>query len=312
MFTDARQFLIRCISPTHAGVGQDIGSVDMPIQREVSTGIPKIEASSFKGSFRATFWDYERNKEDILASQYFGESNTDTDNGAGILGVTDLKLLFYPVKSDEGIYKLVTCPYLLNRFFEDEVLIKSLNMGKNKIPDFKIYSNTENLTEGKCFLFQKVGESYKRNTENSIITLDEYIFENISELNVDKEYFDLLSEILEGNFRKDIVIISDEDFIILEELNREIITRNKIDQNTGTVASGALFTEEYLPAESILYGLFLYSPLVKEIVGFSDILLKLGKKKIFQIGGNTNLGKGIVKMKILDKEQDSDVVGEEK
>ncbi len=38
-------------------------------------------------------------------------------------------------------------------------------------------------------------------------------------------------------------------------MSTEVITRTKIDNETGTVEDGALFTEEYLPTDSVLYSL---------------------------------------------------------
>ena len=291
MFTDARQVLVRCLSPMHAGVGQDIGSVDMPIQREISTGIPKVEASSFKGSLRATFWDYHTNKVEDSVNEIFGKAN-DEKAGTGMVGVTDLKLLFYPIKSDKGIYKLVTCPYLLNRFLDDEELIKTLNTENRNIPNLSI-PKIDNLLDGQCLIYKSKDKKYCKNQEKNVV-LDEYKFENIGKENMD-EHFGIISKILNDNLKKDIVIINNEDFMNLEELNREIVTRNKIDQETGTVSDTALFTEEYLPAESILYGLFLFTPLYGE-KDFNTIINTLERKNTFQIGGNTNLGKGIVKM----------------
>jgi len=55
MFKKALPFFIHLITPLHAGTGQELGSVDLPIQRERHTGFPKIEASGLKGSIREAF-----------------------------------------------------------------------------------------------------------------------------------------------------------------------------------------------------------------------------------------------------------------
>lgn len=284
MFKEAKQFLVRCISPMHAGIGQDLGSVDMPIQRERTTNIPKVESSTFKGSLRASMNDHKYI--DLL----FGKSSADNGLGAGSIGITDLKLLFYPIKSRDGFYKLVTCSYLLNRFFEDQDLVDKGTSKNNNIKNIKEGNGVELLYESSSYKFS--------NLDN--ISLDEYTFQkdrNINELKELKEFF---NKIIDEDIKKNIVILNDGDFFDLEELNREIITRNKINQDTGTVQTGVLFTEEYLPSESILYGIFLYSPFNEEI-NFEDELKYIQEKNsIFQIGGNSNFGKGIVKLKILN------------
>ena len=55
MFKKALPFFIHVITPLHAGTGQELGIVDLPIQRERHTGFPKIEASGLKGSIREVF-----------------------------------------------------------------------------------------------------------------------------------------------------------------------------------------------------------------------------------------------------------------
>ena len=86
-----------------------------------------------------------------------------------------------------------------------------------------------------------------------------------------------------------------------------MITRTKIDNETGTVAGGALFTEEYLPSESILYSLVMAHDeftankdkmTAEEVLDFLGVQLS-EKSSIVQIGGNATLGKGIVRTSIL-------------
>ncbi len=293
MFKNSRQFLIRCLSPMHAGTGQDIGSIDMPIQRESFTDIPKVEASTFRGALRSTFSTPD---EKDLANMMFGENND--ENGAGIIGFTDLKLLFYPIKSRDGVYKLVTCPFLLKRYFEDKNLVYGSVEAKIDYinSDFGIELEYQN---------DKLVKS-----PEAKISLDDYSFQmqSLTEDLTTINDIDIILKRINPENRKKIVILNDEDFMELEELNREIITRNKIDQDTGVVEDGALFTEEYLPAESILYGILLYSPFKQEKIVFLEEEVKnkeysvqknLKNKRYFQIGGNSNLGKGIVKMEIL-------------
>lgn len=290
MFTDGNIFLIRCLTPMHAGVGQDIGSIDMPIQREGNTNLPKVEASTFKGSLRAQI-DSDK------ADKIFGKENTNDTSGAGALGITDLKLLFYPIKTtDNDIYKLVTCPFLLNRFVEDVNILKSINVASVSV-DISENFIKEDIESGKCISSRKT---------DGAVDLDGYEFKVENK----KEEISLILNkiiLLENKQQnKEIVVISNEDFMELEELNREIVTRNKIDQNTGTVENGMLFVEEYLSAESIMYGLLLFSPFTT-YDGLEGIITEIfGQKtnekipsKYFQIGGNSNLGKGIVEMKII-------------
>ena len=50
---------LHALSPLHAGTGQGIGAIDLPIAREKATGIPYLPGSSLKGVLRdrAASWD---------------------------------------------------------------------------------------------------------------------------------------------------------------------------------------------------------------------------------------------------------------
>ena len=61
-----------------------------------------------------------------------------------------------------------------------------------------------------------------------------------------------------------LVVLSDDDFCDFVTLSTEVIARIKIDPKTGTVQKGALWYEEYLPSDSILYSLALTSPIFQE------------------------------------------------
>jgi len=90
----------------------------------------------------------------------------------------------------------------------------------------------------------------------------------------------------------------------------EVITRTKINNETGTVQDGALFTEEFLPQESILYSLVMASPIFqekgkkgifdgngdsdKEAQNVMDFFAN-GLSPVFQLGGNSTLGKGLLR-----------------
>lgn len=114
--------------------------------------------------------------------------------------------------------------------------------------------------------------------------------------------------------KKDLVILSDEVFADFVNLFTEVVTRTRINSETGTVANGALFTEEYLPTETVLYTLTFSSPIFNENKGifksdegkkdYEKVMDYFTKKlpKVIQIGGNSTLGKGIVRTKIYAKE----------
>lgn len=92
----------------HVGASEGLGMVDMPVQRESSTNIPKVESSTFKGELREACRKLFNEKDIPLL---FGK-----EGKSGKLAFTDFKLLFFPVKSSVNIYSLISCPYILERF----------------------------------------------------------------------------------------------------------------------------------------------------------------------------------------------------
>jgi len=82
------------------------------------------------------------------------------------------------------------------------------------------------------------------------------------------------------------VCLNDSVFSDMVMSYTEVQTHIKIDPDTGTVKEGALFTTEYLPAESLLYFNLFYD---EEIMDFHipDTL---------HLGGDITTGKGFVKV----------------
>jgi len=311
MFKKALPFFIHLITPLHAGTGQELGIVDLPIQRERHTGFPKIEASGLKGSIREVF---EESDERIKVGdkEIFVSDKTTMDltfgpeadvSHAGALGFTDARILLFPVKSMKGVFAYITCPEVLKRF-EKEMMIagKEIKINEQKIDINEI---TEN--------------SYPENNSEVLISgkviLEEYTFDDVKPSKELKQFADwLVQKTSIEEIPNKIVVLSNDDFKDFVHLSTEVITRIKIDNATGTVQTGALFTEEFLPAETVLYSLALASPIFKEKPEEKGIFnqpgkdeaelvlafFEAGRPEIIQIGGDATIGKGIVRIKVWE------------
>lgn len=298
MYRKANILFLYCQTPLHAGSGDSLGIVDLPIQRERHTSFPKIEASSLKGSLREHFERKNVESKKIIAA--FGSEDNNEDNSqAGCFGVTDARILLFPVKSAKGVFAWITCPKILSKF-KEELKLAGIEA------DFDI-PKENSISEKSSLLTSK----------NSVnIILEEFTFYIKPDKNVEKLGIFLQEKIFSLNdnsyfaekLTKDIAVLSDDDFRDFVNLSTEVITRTRIDNVTGTVEEGALFTEEYLPAESILYSLALTAPefaeeskkIFKEEEDLRNFVKEfLDKNNILQIGGNQSLGKGIVKVKFI-------------
>lgn len=318
MYKLARPLFFICETSLHAGSGNDLGIVDLPVQRERHTGFPKVEGSGIKGCIREVFEemvpaiaagkkDFKFTSNSISKDELTKAINLvfGPEKGgdhAGALGFTDARLLLFPVKSMKGVFAWVTCPRVLERFKRDMLLCGI---------DHKLEMPLENSTPRDSDLFVK---------DNKVV-LEEYTFE-INNKNEEccTNMADWLSKnvIPSGDTHKywrekmtrDMVVISDDDFRDFVSLSTEVVTRTKIDSSTGTVAKGQLFTEEYLPPETVLYSLALATPLFSNDKG----IFKTGKNgvktdkpeeeevlefltgnlpQVIQIGGNATIGKGL-------------------
>lgn len=315
----ANPFFLVVETPLHVGSGTELGIIDLPIQRERHTGFPKIEASGLKGCIRKAFEEdareipvdkekVDKNNREKIISLVFGPENG--DEHAGALAFTDARLLLFPVKSMKGIFAWIASPKILNTLRQDFTLA-----GVDGFPELP----GESTAPKDCQLFVR---------DNSII-LEEYTFDIHKENNDSDPCTNFAAWLAENvipkdaeydywrdKIRKDIVVLPDDDFRDFTTLSTEVITRTKIDNVTGTVQKGALFTEEYLPTETILYSLALTTPVFKknedEKLDFKATQEKSGEQlvmeyftngmpEVMQLGGNATIGKGIVRIKIWGK-----------
>ncbi|MCF7859660.1 MAG: type III-B CRISPR module RAMP protein Cmr4 [Candidatus Cloacimonetes bacterium] len=284
MFRIAKPFFLKVVTPLHAGSGQDLGIIDLPIQRERHTGFPKIEASGLKGSIREIFRENAGNEAEKLKelNLIFGDEDA---AHAGAIGFSDARLLLFPVKSMKGVFAYITCSLLLKKFKGE---LDLCNISK-QIP------TTNSVNNGECHVSDK---DFLGLNENVI--LEEYTFKIANNC---PSIAQALAEItgIDG-IGKRLVILSDDDFKDFVNLSTEVITRTKIDTKTGTVIPGALFTEEYLPAETVMYSLTLASPVFtrtdNDLKSESQVMKYFidNIPSVIQIGGNATLGKGIVQI----------------
>lgn len=110
---DARLLFVHALSPLHAGTGQGVGVIDLPVAREKATGLPYLPGSSLKGVLRDACKNNEKRK------KIFGPDTGDAHEYAGSVQISDQRLLLLPVRSLVGTFAWVTSPYILRRFLRD-------------------------------------------------------------------------------------------------------------------------------------------------------------------------------------------------
>ncbi|MEO0264450.1 MAG: type III-B CRISPR module RAMP protein Cmr4, partial [candidate division WOR-3 bacterium] len=248
MFKEKLVLTFYAQTPVHMGSGVSVSYVDNPIQREKHTNFPILASSGIKGVIRELAlrrWNDVEKVNVIFGPEDGGEEN------ASCVSFTDAKILLYPVRSVKGVFAYITCPYVLNRFKNE---LKSI--GISDLPGIP------SLTKEDAIL---VCTDSELKIDNNKVVLEEFVF-NIDNIDNSQNIDDLMKKIsgylpeeVSSNLDKHFAIVSDDVFVDFVKYAVEIRTRIRIDQTTGTVAEGALFTIELVPSESVFYGILFFN-----------------------------------------------------
>lgn len=277
-------FHLHALSALHVGVGQAVGTIDLPIARAKATNLPLVPGSALKGVLRDEFADH--GDQALL----FGPASIDGADSAhaGALAFGDAHLLLLPVRSLAGIMAWATCPFVLTRYAADR-----RRAGHPNTP------NVPTVAAGKVALPQ---------SHDLAISPGKAVFEDL-DLSIDAGKADAWGKHLAAmlfteaqdreGFEKHFAILSDADFGFLADTATEVRARIRIHDETGTVAKGALWYEENLPAEAVLWGVLGIGPGRKPACSADDVHTKfragLGHEKLVQIGGKATIGRGLVR-----------------
>ncbi len=270
----------------HAGAGASIGAVDLPIQREGHNGWPCVFGSAVKGSLR----DRAENvpgpaSDEVLA--VFGPDTKNASDNAGALSVGDARLLLLPVRSMTTSFRWVTCPEALRRLSRDAERLGVANLDITAPDDVR--ENDARVAGGTGGLF-----------------LEEYRFEMKPDQAPDTTVASV-AEKLAGLMTRDgaqqelkqrLVVIADDMFSHLVQAAIPVAAHIALDSTTKTVVGGALWYEETLPPETVLYVPLLATdsrkenkPMARKLVlkAVSDLF---SSKAWLQLGGNETVGMG--------------------
>ncbi len=285
---------IHALTPLHPGSGTALGVVDLPVQRERHTRWPTIPGSSLKGVLRDAYRRGGNGQASDKASVevIFGPETDQADKHAGAVSVTDARLFAFPVRSLQGVFAWVTSPGVLYRFKSDLALA-----AQEKEPTQKFTSPT--LPSGKA-----IAHSTSPLRVGNHVVLEEFDLELAPN-------DDVLLETLAGlafddpdqrdHFKQRLVVVDDDTFTHFARYSTEVTARIGLDYEHKTVRQGALFYQEFLPAECVFYSVVLAHPSRNgEKRSASDILndLKAGCPAVLQIGGDETIGKGFCAVRI--------------
>ncbi|TVQ96810.1 MAG: type III-B CRISPR module RAMP protein Cmr4 [Deltaproteobacteria bacterium] len=279
----ARLLFIHCLSPLHAGTGQSIGAVDLPIAREVSTGLPFLPGPSIKGSLRDAARTRLDSPDDVI--RLFGPETANAADHAGALAFGDGRLVCMPARSIHGTFAWATSPMLMQRLLRDA-----------------LEAGLAPPQEARSLAVKSIGQA--RTTDSCIVQKNNrIIFEDLDFSSspcatttalaawLAPLIFD--SEGEQAAFRSRFVVLNDDAMSFLSRHAVDTVTRASIDPETKTVKRGQLWTEENLPTESILAALVADIPvLARRCEGGVFPRLQTLCKQTVQFGGHATIGRG--------------------
>jgi len=255
-----KAFFLQALTPVHPGTGQTSGSViDLPVAREAATGFPLIPASSLKGVLRD-------GRADEAANKIFGSLEQ-----MGELTLTDARLLLLPVRSYAGTFALITCPLVLQRWQRDaEALGLSLKLPQPGITGEEALAGSAIQYNNRVIL-EDIDLKVKGSSEP--------LAKAISGLLFGKEEPDMIERL---------ALVSNDVFSYFCQTGLEVIARVRLESASKTVASGALWYEEAIPAEAV----FSCFALAKDAAHFAE----LHRRPYLQIGGEASVGRGLLRV----------------
>ena len=236
-----RLYHLHTLSALHVGTGQGVGAVDLPIARSRASNLPIVPGSAIKGVLRDEFGnehcEHHLSKENVKI--LFGAENNDPAH-AGAVAFGDAQLLLLPVRSFAGTVAYATCPFILKRYQRDANLSFA-------IPELD--KQAQVISDSLLLLGDKIAlEDLDMDAqENAVVS--EWAQAIAQAIYPDDEAW-------QAELTQRFVVLPDDVFSFLADTATEIRMRIKIDQKTRIVQNGALWSEENLPCETVLWGVF--------------------------------------------------------
>ncbi len=309
-------------TPLHVGVGSGLSSIELPIQRERHTQYPLIPGSSIKGKLRALARRQAAAANQLSQQEVellFGsEREAEPKMQAGALIFGDARLLLFPVRSLNGIFAYTTSRHILSRFAHDlqqsrggqklTNLLASLDGPTSPPPDLPTDQEPEALVTQQSSVTVSA-----KDRASSYVLLEEFSFKaRLSETLTEiaswlREHAlplkDTPNDYWGEKLRTSLVLLPDDDFRDFTLHATEVITRVSLDQDTKTASERALWTEEHLPSDTLLYAPIYATDALngRSPLQGSELLEKARKissqmDSYLQLGGDETVGRGLVKI----------------
>lgn len=260
-------------TPLHPGAGQSLGAIDLPVARESTTGYPVIVGSSLKGALKDKAEQAGLSGEEVDA--FFGKQVN-----AGAAAITDARLLLLPVRSLNGHFRWVACPYLLERLKRDALLA-----------GFSVDFEISPVQRGEAIAADSPGTLFLEELSFKAIPNDQAIAQIANGLAPLVKHPATIARLV-----NQLVIIHDDDFSHFASYGLQVSAHNQLNRETKT--SENLWYSEEIPTDSLLYALVIARSGLEERLGWIKRLFEA--RPYLQVGGDETIGRGWCAISIRD------------
>lgn len=300
--------IIHTRTPLHAGTGEGLNGIDLPIAREKATSVPYLPGSSIKGTLRDIAGACLDEKQQAAI---FGPATTQASEHASAFICGDARLLLLPVRSLAGVFAWVTSPFLLQRFMQDAGIagLPIPDANEKKTLNISNLNEAWMLQEGQDKLIASAGKIY---LEDLSLQAKRYASQD-GEPDLLGDWLQCIDPGEVMGLKERLCVVHDDVMSFLMETATEVVARIKMENETKTVANGGLWYEENLPAESLLYSLVMaHKPRSKNshlasgeaVMEEIDGIIELADNLI-QFGGNATVGRGLCRVFLAKSETTS-------
>lgn len=271
----------------------------MPIQREAATGYPLIPASSLKGVLRARARSQQAPAELVA---FLGSEPEGDEVRPSCVAISDSVPLLFPARALTGIFAWVTSLETMSRFVRDLAVYGVKNLKPPQLPALDPTSagvalETPLLGTAKTLVLEEF--TFPARACEEVGALGTWLAENAIPDDPAYDYW-------RQKAARGVVVLPEAAYRHFVRYGTQTLQRIRIDPQTGTAAEGSLWSEEYLPPETLMYafaGVNLPDQPPSYIAQASDLrdwLKKLASGRL-QIGAGRTLGHGIVRVRWTGK-----------
>jgi CRISPR-associated protein Cmr4 len=299
-------------TPLHVGAGTGSGLIDEPCLRERHTGLPFIPGSALKGVLAQPWWDPKLRARSAAGLRWFGGTGANGSQ-AGLLQITEARLLAFPVRSARGGFAWITSPMALRRFARDG------GMPEELLP-------TSGARDEQAWFARSSPLSLTVGSEARVV-LEDYCFSQAGELPTIARAAAApaspgapagfgamsLSDHFRGLLTMDcvwrevglrLVIVSDHMFSFFTRTTCELAAHARVDELSGVAAIREAYLQENVPAESLFYaGLSLHARSAAtepppEAESDWESLRARWHQQVFQFGSDASTGLGFCSVEL--------------